>query len=265
MVSAPLLCGCFFSAAVPPQPIPQTPAAHDPPEKGLIRGPKPPAPANAETALADGAKPAGVRGLMLRGGWYRAPLTADDEQGAGSREQGAGSREQGAGSEQRGAGPLAANFHYRHAGLEQLMARPAEQRGVLPELLSDSDRNVVVTAAIGLARQGDAKAASYLVNAIEDAKDNDLPLPARCAAVEALGQLPGDGQTETLRKLVDRHGRFMPGAGSDYQVEMHAELLRALARHVDAADDPRFARPSRSPRRWFAWKPCGPGLREPAV
>ena len=32
----------------------------------------------------------------------------------------------------------------------------------------------------------------------------------------------------------------MPGASTGYQADLHAELLRALARHVDAGDDPRF-------------------------
>jgi HEAT repeat protein len=237
-----LLGGCSLPTALPLQPIPPTPAAPDPPEKGLIRGPKPAPPAKAETAAADKAKPAGIRGLMLSG-WYRIPMTAEEsvagiyEQGAGSGEQGVGTGEQGAGSRERGAGPLAASFRYRHAGLEQVLARPADQRTILPELLTDSDHRVAVTVAVALARQGDAKTAPRLVAAIED---EELPMPARCAAAEALGQLPGNGQMETLRRLTDRYGQFIAGASTGYQADLHAELLRALARHVDAGDDPRF-------------------------
>ena len=131
----------------------------------------------------------------------------------------------------------AASHRFRHAGLEQLMARPAGDRSLLTDLLTDRDHNVVATAAIAIARQGDAKAAPYLIAAI---KDDDLILPARCAAVEALGLLPGSDQVETLRRLADNYGQFTPGASAGYQVDLHAELLRALARHVDAADDPRF-------------------------
>ena len=93
-------------------------------------------------------------------------------------------------------------------------------------LLDDKDRNVAATAAIAMARQGDAEVAERLLAAVND---EDLPLPARCDAVEALGLLPGDTHTATLQKLVDRYGQFTPGASTGYQVDLHAELLRALA------------------------------------
>ena len=86
-------------------------------------------------------------------------------------------------------------------------------------------------------RQGDSNAVSGLVAAIED---EDLPLVARCAAVEALGQVAGDNVTTGLRALIDRFGQFTPGASTGYQSDLHAELLRALSGHVDAGDDPRF-------------------------
>ncbi len=226
MLSVSLLSGCFLHGDVPLQPVPPTPAAHDPPEKDAIGRPKPNPPATAETAAGDNARPAGTRGLMLRGGWYRIPLTPE-ESVSGVYNL----------AKPEKASPEAVDLHYRHPGLEQLMARPAPERTMLPQLLSDSDRNVAATAAVGLARQGDAKAAPRLIAAIED---EELPLPARGAAVEALGQLSGDGQIITLRRLPDRYGQFTPGVASGYQAELHAELLRALARHIDAGDDPRF-------------------------
>ncbi|MGA2253093.1 MAG: HEAT repeat domain-containing protein [Thermoguttaceae bacterium] len=231
MLSALLLCGCLLHADIPLQPVPPAPAAHDPPEKGLIRGPRPP----AKTETADNAKPTGTRGLMLRGGWYRIPLTVEESASGVYNE---------AFAKQETTNAATVNFRYRHEGLEQLMARQAVERIVVPELLADGDHNVAATAAVAIARQGDAKATPRLIAAIED---EELPLPARCAAVEALGQLPGNGQAETLRRLVDRFGQFAPGASTGYQADLHAELLRALSRHVDAGDDPRFLEAVRVP------------------
>jgi HEAT repeat protein len=170
---------------------------------------------------------------LLRGGWYRIPLSS--EESAEGIYQEALSHE--ASPKQEKNSPPAIGFRYRHPGLEELMARPTDQRAGLPEMLNDRDRNVAATAAIALARHGDAKTAGRLIATIAD---DELPLAARCAAVEALGQLPGDDQVETLRRLADRYGQFTPGVSTGYQADLHAELLRALARHVDAADDPRF-------------------------
>ncbi len=234
MLAVPLLCGCFFHGDVPPQPIPQTPAAHDPPQKGLIRGPSPASSDAAGTTPADTAKAVGTRGLLLRGGWYRAPITAEEPVG-GVYSEALVTPDTSGKPEKASSPPIV--FHYRHAGLEQFLARPADERTLPPGLLADSDRNVAATAAVALARQGDARAAGRLLAAI---KNEELPLPARCAAVEALGQLPGDDQVETLRKLIDRYGQFAPGGSTGYLADLHAELLRALARHIDAADDPRF-------------------------
>jgi len=166
--------------------------------------------------------------MLLRGGWYRVPLTAE-ESATGIYNEAA--------TKQGATASKTVNFRYRHPGLEQLTARPSAERTVLLELLADRDRSVAATAAVGLARQGNPQAAARLVAAIED---DDLSLTARCAAVEALAQLPGDGQTATLEGLADRFGQFTPGASFGYQADLHAEILRALARHVDAADDPRF-------------------------
>jgi len=194
----------------------------------MIRGPKLASPSKDETAAADKAKPVGTREKLLRGGWYRIPLTAE-ESVTGIYANALAKPEK--------TDAEAAKFRYRHASLEQLMTRPAGGRTELSELLADSDHNVALTAAIGLTRQGALKAVNRLLDAIED---EDLPLPARCAAIEALGQLPGDGQMATLQNLADRHGQYTPGASTGYQAELHAELLRALARHIDAGDDPRF-------------------------
>ena len=235
MLPLALLSGCFLHGDIPPQPVPPTSAAHDSADKRSSRPPNPASPDNAETTASGNAKPVTARGLLVRGGWYRIPYAAD-EQGTGSREQGARSREHGAENLAKASTVLPA-YHYRHAGLEQLLARPADQRTDLPQLLADGDRSVATAAAIAMARQGDGHSAPRLIAAIED---EELPWPARCAAAEALGQLPGDNQTASLQRLADRYGQFMPGASTGYQADLHAELLRALARHIDAGDDPRF-------------------------
>ncbi|MEI8373818.1 MAG: HEAT repeat domain-containing protein [Planctomycetota bacterium] len=252
-----LLCGCLFHGDGSLSPI-SPPAALDPPAKGLIRSEKPVATAKAETAASDNAKPVGTREKLLRGSWYRIPLTAEESATGIYNEMPA---------KQENTSPEAANLHYRHDGLEQLMARPVAERTVMPELLTDRDPNVVATAAIALARQGHAEVAPHLIAAIPHLitaiQDEALPLPARCAAVEALGQLSGDGQVATLQKLADRYGHYTPGASTGYQADLHAELLRALARHIDAGDDPRFIAAAQVPsglvriellRAWAAGK-----------
>ncbi len=223
-----LLTGCFLHGDVPLQPVPPPPASHHPAEKGSAGEVKPNRPAAGETAAADKSKPVGARELLLHGGWYRIPMVSE------------GSAEgvyQDAVIKQEKTSPETSGFRYRHAGLEELMSRPAPERAALPGLVADHDRNVAATAAIALARQGEANVAGRLIAAIDDP---ELSLPARLAAGEALGQLPGDAQVGTLRRLADRYGQYTPGVTTGYQADLHAELLRALARHIDAADDPRF-------------------------
>src|SRR5208282_5523587 len=159
MLAAPLLCGCFLRTDVPLQPIPPTPAAHDPPEKGLIHGPKPASPAKDEALSADSTTPAGIRRKLATGGWYRTPLTAE-ESATGVYNEALAKADK--------TQSQATAFHYRHAGVEQLLARPADARAIPAELLRDSDRNVAATAAIALARQGDVKVAGRLTAAVAD-------------------------------------------------------------------------------------------------
>jgi HEAT repeat protein len=209
-----MLCGCFLQPGLPTQPISPTPDAHDS-SQAAIPAQKP-------------ASAAAARGLMRESGWYRRPFTTEESASGVYHDTLATLEKAGSGT---------VNFRYRHAGLEQFLARPAVEQTSLAELISDSDHRVAATAAIGLARKGDPQAAARLIDSIED---EDLPLTTRCAAVEALGQLPGDGRRAALSGLLDRYGRFTPSAAAGYQSDLHAELLAALARHVDAADDRRF-------------------------
>ncbi len=139
-------------------------------------------------------------------------------------------------------------WRYQHSGLDELASRPPAERGDLTSYLSDKECRVAATAAIGIVRSGHyenpQRLAAQLANAIEN---ESLPQGTRCAAVEALAMLPSDTQIEYLRKLIDRFGSFRPGAFSRYQADLHAELLCALARHVEASSDPRFLTAVRSP------------------
>ena len=79
----------------------------------------------------------------------------------------------------------------------------------------------------------------------------------RCAAVEALAALPDAASLELLRKLADQYGykpqqKSPPAAGprppsSPYLPELHAELVRGLARRVDPGKEPRLAAALASP------------------
>ena len=204
MLPLALLCGCFLHGDIPPQPVPPTSAARDSADKRPSRSPNPATTENSDTTAPSNTKPVATRGLLARGGWYRIPYAAD-EQRAGSAERGAGRGDQGVGSK-TSSSPLI--YHYRNAGLEQVLARPADQRTDLPQLLADCDYNVATAAAMAIADEGDAKSAPRLIAAIED---EELPWPARCAAAEALGQLPEDDQTASLQRLADRYDRSCRG------------------------------------------------------
>lgn len=140
-------------------------------------------------------------------------------------------------------------LRWRYPDLEDALADPGPQRD-LRATMAGPDRLAAANAAIALGRQGDASAEEPLVAAV---RDRQLKLSSRCAAAEALGGLPpgrpgqADGPGEPLRTLVDQYGQFGPEARARYAPELHAELLRSLARHEDPADDQRFLAALRSP------------------
>ena len=135
-------------------------------------------------------------------------------------------------------------YRWRNPGLDELSARPAARRVDLHPYLSDSDAAVATNAAIGLARSSDPTSADRLVASVEDLS---LPTPMRCAAVEALAGLSGPRALKGLQDLMDQFGDVAPGSVSAYQADLHAELARGLARHIDAADDPRLSAALKSP------------------
>lgn len=141
---------------------------------------------------------------------------------------------------------------WRYPALEELLARPAAKRPDLHGYLGDRSSTVVANASIGLARLGDAAGAEHLADAV---RTPAFPSAMRCAAAEALATLssstplsssttPSSSTTlhdptvlRLMRELIDQYGR--PGA--DYQHQLHEELILGLARHIDKADEKRFA------------------------
>ena len=143
----------------------------------------------------------------------------------------------------RAVGPWATDYRWTYPSLELLLSRPSGPPN-LHGYLADADPVVAANAAIALARNGDGSGAERLTAAV---RTPEFLLPMRCAAVEALAALEGAATVKYLRELVDEHGRRSGKAAAHYVPELHAELIRGLARHVDAADDPRFVDALRSP------------------
>jgi HEAT repeat protein len=133
--------------------------------------------------------------------------------------------------------------HWRFPNLDRCLESQPARRPDFRAALAENDAVVAANAAIALARLGDSAGAGQLAAAVAD---RDLLLPMRCAAAEALGRLARPSPVEGLRQSIDRVGDCSRGHEADYVPELHAELLDALARHVDPADDVRFANALRS-------------------
>lgn len=165
------------------------------------------------------ATPPDRRAVLGSDGWIRAPQTP-------------------------GAAGDEPAFRWRHPDLDDLLARPAGRCPDLRPELSDADPIVAANAAIGLARQGDASGMEQLARAVRTPK---LKLPIRLAAAEALASLDRPPPVSSLRELVDQYGGGSRDGAAHPIPELHAELIRGLARHVDPADDRRFVEALRSP------------------
>jgi HEAT repeat protein len=140
----------------------------------------------------------------------------------------------------RQAGPT---WHWRHPGVEELAARSGARQVDFHAYLGDKDAIVAANAAIALARGGDAAGATHLAEAV---RTRTIKLPMRCAAIESLASLDGEGITQTLSELLDEYGNSAGGNTSGYVTELHIELLRGLARHIDPAEDARLLAALRS-------------------
>ncbi len=127
---------------------------------------------------------------------------------------------------------------WRYPDLDELLARPSERQPAFHEGIHDADPVVSANTAIALARLGNAAGAEVLFHAIEAPS---FPLPMRCAAVEALGSLPGDEPARLLSQLLDQYGDSAEHKGRHVHVpELHAELIAALGHRSGATDDPRL-------------------------
>jgi HEAT repeat protein len=179
----------------------------------------------------------------------------------------------------RAVEPVAGGWRWRYPDLDDLLARPAEQRPDFRRHLRDADPLVAANAAIALVRVAATEKgvrAGETVGRPSQADTDGLErpsrkparipapvgclsvltaavrtptfaLPMRAAAVEALASTEGAATVAALRELCDQYGRSADGTQSHYVPELDVELIRGLARHVDAADDPRFTAALRSP------------------
>jgi len=138
-------------------------------------------------------------------------------------------------------------LRWRYPDLDDLVAGPEPPRADLRAALGDRDPIVATNAAIGLARLGDASGIEQLAEGVRTPK---LKLPIRQAAAEALGGIVEPSPVGSLEKLIDQYGQH-GDQGQDAPThpipELHAELIRGLARHVDPADDPRLLEALGSP------------------
>jgi HEAT repeat protein len=155
-----------------------------------------------------------------------------------------------------------AAFRWHYPKMEEVLAQPVEQRPNLTKMLDDRDSKVAFNAAIALGRWGDAKAIKLLNRAVQTPT---LPLPMRCAAVEALGIPTDPAVTAQLQKLIDQYGQHAHQSAAPYVSELHEELIHSLSRHEDPADDKRFVSALKSPRaevRLEALKAWSAGKKE---
>ena len=139
---------------------------------------------------------------------------------------------------------------WRHAALSEALAQPGDHRPLLERALRDPEGTtaavgaaeltapagavVAANAAAALALLGSAAGVEHLAAAV---RSDQLPLALRCAAAEALARLPTEIAVAPLRELIDHHE---PGAGRSYYEELHGELIRGLARHAAACEEPRL-------------------------
>ncbi len=233
------LCACLLAACgrLPtapfsrPLPLPESPPAAEAAETGALRPP-----------IALAAAPFAAARTLTDAD--RAVLARAAETGEDGRERSVWLRSipHGADSDARLLAAPAARWRY--PDLDELLARAAGRQPPFQVALSEADLIVAANAAIALARSGDASGAAKLREAAETPK---LPLPMRCAAVEALGGLPGEEPERLLSDLLDQYGEAPARDGRRvYVPELHAELIAALGRRRSPAGDPRFLAALRS-------------------
>lgn len=126
--------------------------------------------------------------------------------------------------------PHPEGYRFRHAPLEELLARPEEKRPDLQPGLTAAEPVIVATAAIGLLRQKNAAGIEPVVAAI---RQPSLSLPVRQAAAETLARSKLVEAAPALIELLDQYGDFAGPRQAAYSAELHAELLPGLAALAD--------------------------------
>jgi HEAT repeat protein len=127
-------------------------------------------------------------------------------------------------------------WRWRHAGVEELLGRTPAERPDFHPWLADEDPIVSANAAIALAHQSDGAGLDLLTTTVRAAPRR---LSLRCAAIEAMANIQ-PVPIDRLGGLLDRFRQSKPSDGTSYVPELHAEVLAALAPHVEPATNPRF-------------------------
>jgi HEAT repeat protein len=136
-----------------------------------------------------------------------------------------------------------ADRRWHHPALDPYL-HPSAPRTDLTEQLMSSSPVVATNAAIVTAHWGTGSPIEHLTAAI---RAEQLSLPLRSAAAEALGRVEKPSPAPALRKLLDEF------AGGDHREkphqeqqdrpeipDLHADLIRALARHAEPGDEKWF-------------------------
>ncbi len=137
--------------------------------------------------------------------------------------------------------------YWRHAGLEELLALPPDERPVFVEWLAHQNPVVAGNAAIAAARLGEGTPAARLAATVRQPLSK-LPVEQRMAmrraAAEALGATQDPTAVAEIGELLTQYGGSAAGKAVP---PLEAELLRALAAHVRPDADGRFAAALDSP------------------
>ena len=137
------------------------------------------------------------------------------------------------------------DMRWHHRRLDPYLHPSAPRSDLSTQLLSSSPV-VATNAAIVTAHWATGQPTEHLAAAIRAA---ELPLSLRCASAEALGLVKHPSTARTLRELLREFAPPQPGQSpdEDEQVpreipDLHADLIRALARHAEPGDETWFNR-----------------------
>ncbi|MGE0608556.1 MAG: HEAT repeat domain-containing protein [Pirellulales bacterium] len=134
-------------------------------------------------------------------------------------------------------------YRWRNPALEALRDTPA-MRKELNAAAAGKDAIRAANAAMVLARwQADVPVAP-LAAAV---RNIEIKLAMRQAAAESLGRLNEKAALLAISECLDELGRFEGEGQARYLPEVHAELLRGLARQENATDNPHLLAALRSP------------------